>query len=205
MQILAFWYCHINQEGQKKKDIFWKRPLWGNSHYPWCWRLLLSQIEGLLSVVLSPLVHLAGLCHYQILAKQMRIEASEPNNSYRKPSKLTDSVKASRTLTQSAADAYGSRTPWGWLVCASLFQEANLLLFTPCSTTCAPFNLHCCSRSLFQSAVVLIASPWWSQLPLLPEKCCVSLNEENRQDAIDWERERDGKRVDERQGEREGG
>lgn len=75
-------------------------------------------------------------------------------------------------------------------MCASLFQGANLLLFTPCSSTCAPFNLHCCSRSLFQSAVVLIASPWWSQLTLLPEKCCVSLNEENRQDAIDWEKER---------------
>lgn len=164
------------------------------------WCLLLNQIEGLLSM-LSPLVHLEGLCHYQRLAKQMKIEASEPNNSYRKPTKLTDSVKASRTVTQPAADAYGSRSPWGWLVCASLFQEANLLLFTPCTTTCAPFNLHCCSRSLFQSAVVLIASPWRSQLPLLPEKCGVSLNEENRQDAIDWEREKDGKREDEKQGE----
>lgn len=41
------------------------------------------------------------------------------------------------------------------LVCAFLsFQEANLLLFTLCSTTCAPFNLGCCSHSLFQSAVV---------------------------------------------------
>lgn len=73
---------------------------------------------------------------------------------------------------------------------ASLFQEANLLLFTPCSTTRAPFNLHCCSRSLFQSAVVLIASPCRSQLPLLPEKCCRSLNEENRQDVQLTEEER---------------
>lgn len=125
-----------------------------------------------------------GLCHYQRLTKQMKIEASE-YNSYRKPSKLTDSVKASRALSQSAADAYGSHYPRGWLVCASLFQGANLLLFTPCSTTCTPFNLHRCSRSLFQSAVVLIASSWRSQLPLLPEKCCVSLNEENRQHPID--------------------
>lgn len=32
----------------------------------------------------------------------------------------------------------------------------------------------------------LIASPRRGQLPLLPEKCWVSLNKENRQDAIDW-------------------
>jgi len=137
------------------------------------------------SLYVIPSISPSGvLCHYHRLTKQMEIEASEFNDSYRKPSKLTDSVRASQALTQSPADAYGLGYPRGRLVCASLFQSANLLLFTPSPTTWAPFNLHCCSRSLFQSAVVLIASPWLSQLPLLPEKCGVSLNEENRQDAI---------------------
>lgn len=54
-------------------------------------------------------------------------------------------------------------------MCISLFSRANLLRFTCCSNTCVPFNLHCCFRSLFQSAVVLIASPYPSQLPSLPE------------------------------------
>lgn len=187
---VRFWLFDIATYIEKGKHIciFWERPLF-----------LLWQIEGLLSMVLcTSLAHLEGSAIIRGLLKKIKIEASE-YNSYRKPSKLTDSVKASRALSQSAADAYGSRYPRGWLVCASLFQGANLLLFTPCSTTCTPFNLHCCSRSLFQSAVVLIASSWQSQLPLLPEKCCVSLNEENRQHPIDWERERDGKREDERQ------
>lgn len=73
----------------------------------------------------------------------------------------------------------------GLYVCFYPFQGANLLLFTPFSATCAPFNLPCCSRSLFQSAVVLIVSSWQRQLSLLPEKCCMFLNEENRQDEID--------------------
>lgn len=117
-------------------------------------------IEGLLSIVVVTFISPSGgICHYQRLAKQMKIEAREYNNSYHKPSKLTDSVKSSQTLTQFAADSYGWHSLRGWPACVSLFQGANLLLFTPCSTTCAPFNLHCCSRSLFQSAVVLIASP----------------------------------------------
>lgn len=144
-------------------------------------------------MVLSPsLAHLEGSAMIRDSLNKWKARQAS-SNGYLKLSKLTDSVKAFWTHTQSAADAYGSYSLWGWLVCVSLFQGANLLLFTPCSTTCAPFNLHCCSRSLFQSAVVLIASPWRSQLPLLPEKCCMSLNEENRQDAIDWESERDGK------------
>lgn len=64
-------------------------------------------------------------------------------------------------------------------------QKAHLLWFTTDSTTCALFNLHCCSSSLLQSAVVLIASSWWSQLPLLPEERCASLDEENKRDTID--------------------
>lgn len=139
---------------------------------------------------------------HQRLTEQMKIEASQHNNSYLKLSNWQIQWKLPRTHTQPGEDAHGSL--WWWLVYASLFHRANPLLFTPCTTTYAPFNLHCCSRSMFQSAVVLIASPWWSQLPLLnatPEKCCASLNEENRQDAIEGERERDSNTDDERQGE----
>lgn len=50
---------------------------------------------------------------------------------------------------------------------------------------CSLFNLHCCSSSLVQSAVVLIASSLWSQLPLLPKERCAFLNEENKRDTID--------------------
>lgn len=179
--------------GRRKKAS--KKDLWGNVSILDCWCLLLRQIDGLLSMALSPsLAHLEGFTTIRDLPNKWKSKAGEAAAIENHPSwqiqwRLPGHSHSPLQMHMARAPHEDSLCVW---VCVlRSFQEANLLLFTPCSTTCAPFNLHCCSRSLFQSAVVLIASPWRSQLPLLPEKCCVSLNEENRQDAIDWERERE--------------
>lgn len=98
---------------------------------------------------------------------------------------LSQTIQGDRLIQgladSSEEDAHGQRSPWPHRM---FCYKANLLRFKTHSNTCTHFNLQCCSSSLFQSAVVLIVSPWWSQLPLLPEERCASLNEENKPDTI---------------------
>lgn len=126
----------------------------------------------------------------QLSLAQARGCARKHGSCCRSPSKVTDSFKALPIAARRmhVASAHRAHTLFffsfffGWGVGV---QKTHLLWFTTDSATCALFNLHCCSSSLLQSAVVLIASSWWSQLPLLPEERCASLDEENKRDTID--------------------
>lgn len=107
-------YTQINTKHVlRKADSF---ALWVICYSPWCWHFLLRQTKGHFSVVLSPsLTHLQG--SVGTITHLPKIDANQFNN-YLRPSKLTESGKASLDA-QSAADAYGSCSPWEWLVCAS--------------------------------------------------------------------------------------
>lgn len=95
--ILPFWYCIIRHDGHIHTHLY-------QSVFCHVSELSLSlmptslvkpergiSLYGAVNVI-SPC---GGLCRYQRLTKEMKIEASQYNNSYLQPSKLTDSVKAS--------------------------------------------------------------------------------------------------------------
>lgn len=92
--------------------------------------VLLNQIYMLLSLLLSPsLAHLEGSAIIRRSPNKSKLKQASATIAIEKQSKLTDSVKASRTLTQSAADAYGSISPWGWLMCVCFFVSGKLIYY----------------------------------------------------------------------------
>lgn len=74
VRVWLFWYCHIHQEGKKRKAKHISRPLWGN------WRpTCLVKPDGGASLcgVVTFISPSGVLRRYQRLAEQMKIETSE--------------------------------------------------------------------------------------------------------------------------------
>lgn len=122
-----FWCCHIQKDKKKhlEKDL-----CDGFATISDVDVVLLNQIYMLLSLLLSPsLAHLEGSAIIRRSPNKSKLKQASATIAIEKQSKLTDSVKASRTLTQSAADAYGSISPWGWLMCVCFFVSGKLIYY----------------------------------------------------------------------------